>query len=89
MKKTPALLSETEWFTVVAWSTLAEICKKFLTKGKLVYIEGRLQTRHWEDKEGKRQSAVEVVANEMILLDQARQEEDNQEEQEGEDDFPF
>ena len=81
--------SETEWFTVVAWSTLAEICKKFLTKGKLVYIEGRLQTRHWEDKEGKRQSAVEVVAHEMILLDQARQEEDNQEEQEGEDDFPF
>jgi single-strand DNA-binding protein len=78
--------SETEWFTVVAWSTLAEICKKYLGKGRLVYIEGRLQTRHWDDKEGNHHSAVEIVANEMILLDQAKKDKGNQE---GEDDFPF
>jgi single-strand DNA-binding protein len=82
--------TETEWFTVVAWSSLAEICKEFLSKGKQVYIEGRLQTRHWEDKEGKRHSAVEIVANEMILLDQPRKTDTtNEAYEEGEDEFPF
>ena len=59
---------ETEWFNVVAWGNLAEICKNYLTKGQQVYIEGRLQTRRWEDQEGKKHSSVEVVANEMIIL---------------------
>jgi single-strand DNA-binding protein len=59
---------ETEWFNVVAWGNLAEICKNYLTKGQQVYIEGRLQTRRWEDQEGKKHSNVEVVANEMIIL---------------------
>ena len=44
--------SETEWFNVVAWGNLAEICKQYLTKGQQVYVEGRLQTRRWEDNEG-------------------------------------
>ena len=44
--------TETEWFNVVAWGNLAEICKQYLTKGQQVYVEGRLQTRRWEDKEG-------------------------------------
>jgi single-strand DNA-binding protein len=59
---------ETEWFTVVAWGSLAEICKQHLTKGTQVYVEGRLQTRRWEDAEGKKHAAVEVVANEMIQV---------------------
>jgi single-strand DNA-binding protein len=59
---------ETEWFTVVAWGNLAEICKQHLSKSAHVYIEGRLQTRRWEDSEGKKHAAVEVVAGEMILL---------------------
>jgi single-strand DNA-binding protein len=59
---------ETEWFTVVAWGNLAEICKQHLSKSAQVYIEGRLQTRRWEDSEGKKHAAVEVVAGEMILL---------------------
>jgi single-strand DNA-binding protein len=59
---------ETEWFNVVAWGGLAEICKQYLTKGQQVYIEGRLQTRRWEDQEGKKHSNTEVVANEMIIL---------------------
>lgn len=60
--------SKTEWFTVVAWGNLAEICKKFLTKGQQVYVEGRLETRQWENKEGQKRTSVEVVANEMTML---------------------
>lgn len=60
--------SETEWFNVVAWGNLAEICKEYLTKGQQVYIEGRLQTRRWDDKEGVKHTSVEVVANEMMML---------------------
>jgi single-strand DNA-binding protein len=59
---------ETEWFNVVAWGNLAEICKTHLGKGQLVYIEGRLQTRGWEDDAGKKHFRTELVANEMILL---------------------
>lgn len=59
---------ETEWFNIVAWGNLAEICKQYLAKGQQVYIEGRLQSRRWEDQEGRKHSATEVVANEMIML---------------------
>ncbi len=65
--------TETEWFNVVAWSSLAEICKQYLTKDRLVYIEGRLQTRHWEDQEGNKHSATEIVASEMIVLEERRE----------------
>jgi len=81
----------TEWFNVVAWSSLAEICNQYLQKGKQVYIEGRLQTRHWEDKEGKHHSSVEIVANEMIILDNRQQASETSpgEDQEDNDEFPF
>ena len=59
---------ETEWFNVVTWGNLAEICKQYLAKGQQVYIEGRLQTRGWEDDTGKKHFRTEVVANEMIML---------------------
>lgn len=58
----------TEWFNIVAWGSLAEICAKQLKKGQQVYIEGRLQTRKWDDKDGIKHSTVEIVANEMIIL---------------------
>lgn len=58
----------TEWFRVVAWGNLAEICNKYLRKGSRVYVEGRLQTRSW-DNQGQRHYRTEVVANEMVLLD--------------------
>jgi single-strand DNA-binding protein len=64
--------NETEWFNVVSWSNLAEICKQYLIKDRLVYIEGRLQTRHWDDQEGQKHSATEIVATEMIMLDDRR-----------------
>lgn len=63
---------ETEWFNVVTWGSLAEICKQHLHKGRKVYVEGRLQTRSWEDPEGKKHYRTEIVANEMIILDDRR-----------------
>ena len=59
---------ETEWFNVVAWGNLAEICKQRLRRGQQVYVEGRLQTRSWEDHEGRKRFRTELVANEMIVL---------------------
>ncbi|HKY84997.1 MAG TPA: single-stranded DNA-binding protein [Anaerolineales bacterium] len=59
---------ETEWFHVVAWGTLAEICQQHLHKGQRVFIEGRLQGRRWEDAEGQKHQSVEIVAREMIML---------------------
>lgn len=58
----------TEWFRVVAWGNLAEICGRFLNKGSRVYIEGQLQTRSW-DNQGQKHYTTEVVAKEMIILD--------------------
>ena len=83
--------SETEWFNIVAWSSLAEICKQLLNKGQQVYIEGRLQTRRWEDSEGNKHSATEVVANEMIILGERRGETESVEEDQSDqdDEFPF
>lgn len=60
--------SETEWFNIVAWGNLAEICNQYLKKGQQVYVEGRLQTRHWEDEAGSKRSATEVIAREMSML---------------------
>jgi len=59
----------TEWFNVVAWGNLAEICNQYLRKGSRVYVEGHLQTRSWEDTNGQRHYRTELVANEMIILD--------------------
>lgn len=59
----------TEWFNVVAWRELAEICNQMLSKGRRVYVEGSLQTRSWEDQNGQRHYRVELVADQMIVLD--------------------
>jgi len=59
---------ETEWFNVVAWGGLAEICNEKLSKSQQVYVEGRLQTRSWEDDGGQRHFRTEVVASDMIIL---------------------
>jgi len=79
--------SETEWFNIVAWGNLAEICKQYLHKGQQVYIEGRLQTRHWEDKEGQKRTNVEVVANEMMMLGDRRDNSKGPQESDKDDDL--
>lgn len=63
------LISQTEWHTVVLWRGLAELAQKYLHKSSLVYIEGRLKTRSWEDREHNRKSATEVVGDNLIMLD--------------------
>jgi single-strand DNA-binding protein len=59
---------DTEWFRIVAWDKLGEICNQYLTKGTRVYVEGRLQTRKWQDKEGQDRYTSEVIASDMIIL---------------------
>jgi single-strand DNA-binding protein len=81
---------ETEWFNVVAWGNLAEICKQHLRKGQPVYVEGRLQTRSWMDQEGKKRFRTELVAKEMIMLgDRHSVSEVVEATDEGEEVFPF
>lgn len=61
-------VEQTEWHNVVMWRKLAEIAEKYLRKGKLVYIEGRLKTRSWEDKDGNKRFITEIDASNMIML---------------------
>jgi single-strand DNA-binding protein len=58
----------TEWHNIVVWDKLAEICNNYLTKGRMVYIEGSLQTREWDDQEGNKRKTTEVRARDMVLL---------------------
>ena len=63
---------DTEWFRVVAWNKLAEICYQWLSKGSRVYVEGRMQTRQWQDQEGQTRYQTEVIAIDIIILDSRR-----------------
>jgi single-strand DNA-binding protein len=58
----------TEWHRIVAWGKLAEICGQYLRKGRQVYIEGRLTTRSWEDRQGNQRKTTEIVAQQMLML---------------------
>ncbi len=60
---------ETEWFNIVTWRQLAETCNQFVTKGRKVYVEGRLQTRSWEGQDGQKHYRTEVQAQTVTLLD--------------------
>ena len=71
-KSTGKKQERTEWHRIVAFRRLAEICGEYLSKGKQVYIEGRLQTRDWEDKGGNKRYTTEIVASQMQMLDCAK-----------------
>jgi single-strand DNA-binding protein len=62
---------ETEWFRVSVWGKQAESCNQFLSKGKRVYVEGRLHSRNWEGQDGQMRTSLEVSANRVIFLDRA------------------
>lgn len=62
---------ETEWFSVITWAKLAEVCGTNLAKGRKVFVDGRLQTRSWDNKEGVKQYRTEVVAQQVLFLDRA------------------
>ena len=63
---------ETEWFSVVTWSRLAENCSQFLQKGRRAYVEGRLRTRSWDGPDGQRRFRTGVIPNSVLFLDRAR-----------------
>ena len=58
----------TEWHNIVAWNRLADLSKRFLSKGRQVYVEGRIRTREWNDREGNKRRTTEVIATQMVLL---------------------
>ena len=58
----------TEWHNIVAWERLAEICGQYLAKGRMVYIEGQIQSRKWEDQDGNKRTSYEIRARDMVLL---------------------
>jgi len=58
----------TEWHNIVAWNRLADLCQKYLAKGRQVYIEGRVRTREWNDRDGNKRRTTEVIATQMVLL---------------------
>lgn len=66
------LVSQTEWHTVVLWRGLAELAQKYLHKGSLVYIEGRIRTRNWEDKDKNRRSSTEIIGDNLVMLDKRK-----------------
>ncbi len=70
-KNTGERQERTEWHRIVAWGRLGEICGEYLAKGKQVYIEGRLQTRSWDDRDGNKRYTTEVVAASMVMLGSA------------------
>ena len=69
-------IQRTEWHRVVTFRRLAEICGNYLSKGSLVYVEGRIQTRSWDDKEGNKRYTTEIVASTMQMLDRKSQDGD-------------
>ncbi|MDP2919448.1 MAG: single-stranded DNA-binding protein [Dehalococcoidia bacterium] len=64
---------ETEWFNVVVWNKLAELCNQFLGKGRLVYVEGRLRTRSWDGQDGQKHYRTELIAEQVTFLDKSGQ----------------
>ena len=78
----------TEWHRIVAWGRLGEICGEYLVKGKQVYVEGKLQTKSWEDRDGKKRSTTEVVAQTMQMLGPAGERITAEKEQDGNDHPP-
>lgn len=67
--KTGKLMSQTEWHNIVLWRSLAELSQKYLHKGSLIYLEGRLKTRYWDDKDHNRRSITEIIGDNLIMLD--------------------
>src|ERR1035438_576163 len=70
--KNGTLVSQTEWHTVVLWRGLAELAQKYLHKGSLVYIEGRIRTRTWEDKDKNKRFSTEIVGDNLVMLDKRK-----------------
>ena len=66
--KSGARQEKTEWHNIVAWSKLADLSKRYLAKGRQIYVEGRIRTRDWDDKDGNKRRTTEIIANQIVLL---------------------
>lgn len=67
------LVSQTEWHTVVLWRGLAELAQRYLHKGSLIYLEGRIRTRTWEDKEKNKRFSTEIIGDNLVMLDKRKE----------------
>lgn len=76
-------VDQTEWHNVVMWRGLAESAEKYLKKGSLVYIEGKIRTRSWDDKDGNKRFATEIIADTMTMLNSRRPDDQQQQQQHG------
>lgn len=65
-------VSHTEWHSIVLWRGLAELAQKYLHKGSMIYVEGRIKYRHWEDKDKIKRSSTEIVADNFVMLDRRK-----------------
>lgn len=92
--KSGEMQDHTEWHNIVAWGKLGEICGEYLVKGRQVYIEGKIQTEKWQDKDGNDRYTTKIVANEMKMLGKGEQQktdhrQDDSPPMPGDDDVPF
>ena len=71
--KNGAPAAQTEWHTIIAWRHLADVAQKFLHKGSLVFVEGKIRTRAWEDKDKIKRSTTEIIADNIIVMDKKRE----------------
>lgn len=82
-------VEKTEWHNVVAWGKLANLCNQYIKKGSQVYVEGKLQTRKWTDKDGNTRYTTEVIANTVNFLDSAPSNGSSNTDSSSNDDIPF
>ncbi len=71
------LISQTEWHTVVLWRGLADLAQRYLHKGSLIYLEGRIRTRSWEDKDKNKRFITEIIGDNLVMLDKRKEHSDN------------
>jgi single-strand DNA-binding protein len=71
--KSGTLVSQTEWHTVVLWRGLADLAQRYLHKGSLIYLEGRIRTRTWEDKDKNRRFSTEIIGDNLVMLDKRKE----------------
>lgn len=76
-KNTNQKVEKTEWHRIVVWNKLADLCSQYLFKGSMCHVEGKLQTRKWQDKQGQDRYTTEIVANNVIFLTPKNQAQDN------------
>ncbi|GAA4459864.1 single-stranded DNA-binding protein [Nemorincola caseinilytica] len=67
------LVSQTEWHTIVLWRGLADLAQRYLHKGSLIYLEGRIRTRTWEDKDKNKRFSTEIIGDNLVMLDKRKE----------------